>query len=332
MSRKKLERQLNLAICLMATTRFLSVDEVADLVPGYQSDGSPDGETAFRRMFERDKAELRELGIPVQTGGATGWDDEVGYRIQRSDYALPDLHLTPEEAAALGLAARLWSSAALAEPSARAMRKLRAAGMDPQPPPAGLEPRVEATEAAFEPCLAAVRQRRALRFDYRRPGQAQAPTRNVHPWGVVSWRGRWYLVGHDLDREQSRVFRLSRMEGDVRLVGPPGAVTVPPNLDLRAAVEEADPAEPAVNALIRLRPGTGWALRHSGAPGPEPDTIVLTDRDLGRIADRVVELGADAQPVDSPELVRELRKRLLGALAAHPDGGGAAAGGPVSST
>ena len=120
MSRKKLERQLNLAMCLMATTRYLSVDEVADLVPGYARDGSPDGETAFRRMFERDKAELRELGIPVQTGGATGWDDEIGYRIERRDYALPDLHLTPEEAAALGLAARLWSSATLAEPTARA--------------------------------------------------------------------------------------------------------------------------------------------------------------------------------------------------------------------
>ena len=140
MSRKKLERQLNLAICLMATTRHLSVDEISDLVDGYVRDGTPDGEAAFRRMFERDKAELRELGIPVETGSVTGWDDDIGYRIQRSDYALPDLHLTPEEAAALGLAARLWSSAALAEPSASAMRKLRAAGMDPLPPPAGLEP------------------------------------------------------------------------------------------------------------------------------------------------------------------------------------------------
>lgn len=317
MSRKKLERQLNLAICLMATTRFLSVDEIADLVPGYARDGTADGEGAFRRMFERDKSELRELGIPVETGGATGWDDEVGYRIQRHDYALPDLHLTADEAAALGLAARLWSSAALAEPSASAMRKLRAAGMDPLPPPAGLEPRVEATEAAFEPCLAAVRDRRALRFGYRRPGQAEAQTRTVHPWGVVSWRGRWYLVGHDLDRDDSRVFRLSRMQADVQAFGPAGVVTVPPGVDLRAAVEAADPDEPNVNAVIQLRPGAGWGLRHGAPAGPQPDTVVLTDRDIGRIADRVVEWGADARPVDSPELVEELRKRLQGALDVH---------------
>jgi predicted DNA-binding transcriptional regulator YafY len=317
MSRKKLERQLNLAMCLMATTRFLSVDEIADLVPGYAREISPDGEGAFRRMFERDKSELRELGIPVQTGGVTGWDDEIGYRIERRDYALPDLHLTPEEAAALGLAARLWSSATLAEPSASAMRKLRAAGVDPLPPPAGLEPRVAATEAAFEPCLAAVREKRALRFDYRRPGQAKAASRSVHPWGVISWRGRWYLVGYDLDREESRVFRLSRMEGAVRATGPAGVVTVPAGVDLRAAVQEADPGEPMTSALVRLRPGSGWALRHSAAPAPDADTVRITDRDIGRIADRVVELGADAAPVDAPELAEELRKRLRGALVAH---------------
>jgi proteasome accessory factor B len=318
MSRKKLERQLNLAICLMATTRHLSVDEIADLVDGYVRDGTAEGETAFRRMFERDKSELRELGIPVETGGVTGWDDEVGYRIQRSDYALPELHLTAEEAAALGLAARLWSSAALAEPSASAMRKLRAAGMDPLPPPPGLEPRVEATEAAFEPCLAAVREGRELTFRYRRPGQQQPAVRRVHPWGVVSWRGRWYLVGHDLDRGETRVFRLSRMEPGVRAVGPAGVVTVPEGLDMRAVVEESEPGDPSVQAVIRLRPGAALALRQGAPAGPEPDTVVLTDRDLGRIADRVVEFAADAQPVDSPELTRELRRRLRGALAAHP--------------
>lgn len=327
MSRKKLERQLNLAICLMATPRLLSVDEIADLVPGYTRDGTPDGETAFRRMFERDKAELRELGIPVETGSASGWDDDLGYRIPRRDYALPDLHFTPDEAAALGLAARLWSSAALADPSASAIRKLQAAGIEPLPPPTGLEPRVEATEAAFEPCLAAVTEGRAITFGYRRPQQQEPATRSVHPWGVVSWRGRWYLVGHDLDRGEPRVFRLSRMEPDVRAVGEAGVVAVPAGVDLRALVEDADPDEPLVTALVRLRSGAGNALRRSGTPGPDPDTVELSDRDIGRLADRVVEVGADAAPVDSPELVSELRKRLTGALRAHD--GIASAGGPA---
>ncbi|HEX4018951.1 MAG TPA: WYL domain-containing protein, partial [Frankiaceae bacterium] len=193
-------------------------------------------------------------------------------------------------------------------------------GMDPLPPPAGLEPRVEATEAAFAPCLAAVREGRELTFGYRRPGQAQPAPRRVHPWGVVSWRGRWYLVGHDLDREESRVFRLSRMEPGVRAVGPAGVVIRPAGLDLRAAVEAAEPGEPAFEAVIRVRDGAALSLRQGAPTGPEPDTIVLTDRDIGRLADRVVEFAADAQPVDSPELVAEVRRRLKGALAAHSEG------------
>jgi hypothetical protein len=92
-------------------------------------------------------------------------------------------------------------------------------------------------------------------------------------------------------------------------------------VDLRAAVEESDPGEPPARAVVRLRPGAALELRQGAQAGPEPDTVVLTDRDLGRLADRVVEYGAAAQPVDSPELAAELRRRLRGALEAHPGGG-----------
>jgi hypothetical protein len=108
------------------------------------------------------------------------------------------------------------------------------------------------------------------------------------------------------------------MQPDVLAIGPPGVVTVPPDVDLRAAVEAADPDDPPVDAVVALRPGAALALRHAARPGPLPDTVVLTDRDIGRIADRVVEWGADARPVDSPELAAELRKRLSGTLDAHP--------------
>src|SRR3954464_3118333 len=169
----------------MATSRYLSVREIADLVEGYEPGESSESEVAFRRMFERDKEALRELGVPLEAGTPRSYDDEIGYRIPKRDYALPDLHLDADEAAALGLAARLWSSASLAPPSAGAppppagagaLRRLRAAGIDLQEVPAGLEPRVDVTEPAFEPCLAAVRGGRAVRFAYRRPGR-EAMTR-----------------------------------------------------------------------------------------------------------------------------------------------------------
>src|SRR3954454_24682832 len=180
MSRSKLERLLNLTLCLMATSRYLSVREIAGLVEGYEPGESPESEVAFRRMFERDKEELRELGVPLEAGTPRSYDDEIGYRIPKRDYALPDLHLDPDEAAALGLAARLWNSASLATATAGALRKLRAGGIHLRGAPGGPEPRGDVTEPAFAPCLAAVREGRAVRFRYRRPGGA-ATDREVEP-------------------------------------------------------------------------------------------------------------------------------------------------------
>jgi predicted DNA-binding transcriptional regulator YafY len=132
-------------------------------------------------MFERDKEDLRDLGVPLVTGSNSAWDDEIGYRITRSDYALPDISLDPDEASALALAARLWSSASLAGASISALRKLQAAGVDSVPPPPGLEPRVDAREPAFEPLLDAVRDGRAVRFPYRRPPETDPRERTSSP-------------------------------------------------------------------------------------------------------------------------------------------------------
>ena len=351
MSRSKIERLLNLTMCLMATPRYLSVSEIGNLVEGYGragSAGSDEREAAFRRMFERDKDELRELGVPLETGSSSGWDDEVGYRISRRDYALPDLHLTQDEASALGLAARLWSSASLAAASASGLRKLQAAGVAIRPPPAGLEPRVDATEPALEPALAAVRDGRAVRFDYRRPADTEAAPREVEPWGVVSWRGRWYLVGHDRLRAAPRVFRLSRVAGRLEPVGPAGVVVVPPGVDLRAAVEAANPVGPQQSAVVRLRTGAAHGLRRelsrTGAqvasaqvasaqvastqvasaqvastadPGSGWERWSVPFHDVERLADRIVAVGPDAA-VDTPaELAEAVRRRLEAALLVH---------------
>jgi proteasome accessory factor B len=122
MSRRKTERLLNLVVCLLATRRYLTAEQIRQAVPGY-----PDGSEAFKRMFERDKEELRELGIPLETGSEG--DEETGYRIQRQAYELPEIQLTPDEAAVLGLAARVWQRASLAEAASGALLKLRAAGV-----------------------------------------------------------------------------------------------------------------------------------------------------------------------------------------------------------
>ena len=315
MAAKKTERLLNLVICLLATRRYLTVQQIRDAVPGYEAGN----EEAFRRMFERDKEELRELGVPLETGSNSHWDDEVGYRIARRDYQLPELVLEPDEAAALGLAARLWQSAPLAGATGSALLKLRAAGIETPAGATGLEPRIGASEPAFEAVLAAATHGRRLRFRYRTAGRPTDEDRHVEPWGVVSWRGRWYLVGHDLVREAPRVFRLSRIVGDVRAEGPDGAVAKPEGADLRAmVVREADEMQPRQTARVRVRSGSCWELRRS-ATSVTPDepgweVVELGFSDTERFADRITGYGADAV-VLAPEDARESVVRRLTALA-----------------
>jgi len=316
-SEKKTERLLNLVICLLATRRYLSVQEIRAAVPGY----GQGAEDAFRRMFERDKEELRELGVPLETGtNSAAHDDEPGYRIARRDYELPEIHLEPDEAAALGLAARLWQSAPLAGATGSALLKLRAAGVDAPSAPAALEPRVGASEPAFQSCLSAVRDGQAVVFTYRTGGGRAPAERHVQPWGVVSWRGRWYLVGHDADRDAERVFRMSRIVGAARAVGEPGAVTAPEGLDLRAMAARMATEEPRMTAHVSLRPGTGWDLRRAATvTSDDPDRPGWQVVDVGfsdpeRLADRVTGYGADAV-VLSPVQARDAVVRRLRGLA-----------------
>jgi predicted DNA-binding transcriptional regulator YafY len=226
--------------------------------------------------------------------------------------------LEPDEAAALGLAARLWQSAPLAGATGSALLKLRAAGIETPEGATGLEPRIGASEPAFEAVLAAATHGRRLRFRYRTAGRPADEDRHVEPWGVVSWRGRWYLVGHDLVREAPRVFRLSRIVGDVRATGPEGAVAVPEGLDLRAMVaREADEMQPRQTARVRIRSGSCWELRRT-ALSVTPDEpgweVVETGfSDTGRLADRIAGYGADAVLL-SPAEARDAVVRRLRAL------------------
>ena len=125
MSRRKTERLLGLVVCLLSTRRYLTADQIRQAVPGY-----PEQDDLFKRMFERDKEDLRELGIPLETGVNHPFDDDPGYRIRRQAYELPELRLEADEAAVLGLAARVWQRAALEGAAAGALLKLRAAGIE----------------------------------------------------------------------------------------------------------------------------------------------------------------------------------------------------------
>ena len=102
-----------------------------------------------------------------------------------------------------------------------------------------------------------------MTFAYRAAGRSEPQQRHLQPWGVVNRHGRWYVAGHDTDRDAARVFRLSRIEGEVRFSGPAGSVTVPDGTDVRETVREWDTQPPAAQrtAIVRVRPGAGHGIR-----------------------------------------------------------------------
>jgi proteasome accessory factor B len=320
----KTERLLNLVLVLLYARRPLSKAQIRGLVPQYGQSASTE---AFERMFERDKDELRELGIPLVTEDIdAAWDDEPGYRIHQREYALPDLHFEPDELAVLGLASRTWAQASLAGPAAQALRKLRAAGVERDGDALiGIEPRLRTTEPAFDAVKDAVLRRVPVTFGYRRPEDPEAGERHVQPWSLVSWRGRWYLNAFDEDRGAPRVFRLSRMTGAVRPAGRPGSYEVPDDHEPRMMVERADPpASRPSPAVVRVRDGAGHALRRRARTvGEVDDTWSLLDldyHDLYAFAEELAGYGADVVVEQPPELVDRVVDRLRGTLVAH--GGG----------
>src|SRR3954447_17847758 len=238
MAARRAERLVNLVICLLSTRQFLTAERIRDAVPGYEgADGSKATDEAFKRMFERDKAELRDLGIPLETGRNSHFDAEDGYRIRRGDYELPEIEFDAAEAAAVGLAARLWQSATLGESARQALIKLRAAGTDvraAQTP--GAVPQLDASDPALPTLLEAARLARVVRFDYVKSGSTVAETRELEPWGVLSWRKRWYVAGFDRGRAEPRSFRMSRITGPVEPVGESAAFERPEKVDLLALV------------------------------------------------------------------------------------------------
>ncbi len=316
---EKSERLLNLYIMLLAQTRFVSKQEVRRALYGDYGDNAR-GIEAFEKAFERDKEDLRELGVVIEVGSLDHYfDDEQGYRISPDTSSLPEIRFEADEAAVLGIAARAWEQHTLARATTEAMRKLAAQGVEIDTGRLDLvPPSLRAEEPAFDACWEATQKRRIITFDYRRPGEA-ATGRRLQPWGVLRSSGRWYVVGFDIDREAARVFRLSRMQGMVSVTGRSGAYDVPEGTDVKAIAARLVHRTPDVAATVLVRQRTGVALRRLASGVVEdvagPDRRSAWDRltivgQSGDLADAVLTLGSNAL-VEAPD---DLRAQVISRL------------------
>jgi proteasome accessory factor B len=315
MTARKSERLLNLLITLLVSRSYVTKERLRGVIEPYREAG----DEAFEKMFERDKEELRSLGIPIEVGFVDrAFEDDPGYRIERSAFELPDIDLTPEEAAVIGLAARVWQHAGLAAATSDALVKLKAAGVTvDRAALTVVQPQLTAEEPAFEPLWDAIRTRTPVRFGYRRASSPRSTTRHLQPWGVVSSRGRWYVVGHDTDRSAPRVFRLSRVQGDVVTDGASGSFEVPPGTDLRALTRSLAPPPADRAAEVLVRPGAGHGLRRHATPSTEEggaspgwDRLTVRYGATEAFADEVLGYGADVVVTSPPEVRESVVRRL----------------------
>ncbi|MDP9094839.1 MAG: WYL domain-containing protein [Actinomycetota bacterium] len=316
MAARRAERLVNLVICLLSTRQFITAERIRDAVPGYESaDGSRSTDEAFKRMFERDKAELRDLGIPLETGKNSHFDSEDGYRIKRRDYELPAIEFDAAEAAAIGLAARLWQSATLGEAARAALLKLRAAGTEIQTSGApGAVPHIDASDPSLPVLLEAARASRPVRFEYIKSGSGTAQLRVLEPWGVLSWRRRWYVAGFDRDRGEARSFRMSRISGKVEVFGRPGEFERPEKVDLLEMVAGRAPEDSRVARVQITGPGAGLLRRIADSEVDGELTITFTDvRWLARL---ITSAGTSVRVIEPSELIDAVVERLSAALGA----------------
>ncbi|OCB58510.1 WYL domain-containing protein [Mycobacterium vulneris] len=316
MAVSKVERLMNLVIALLSTDRFLPAEKIRKIVQGYDDSSSDE---AFSRMFERDKNELRDLGIPLETGRVSKFDPTEGYRINREAYALPAVELTADEAAAVAVATQLWQSPELITATQGAVLKLRAAGVDVEGGDQAVAiattavlPGIRGSEKVLGTLLSAIDTGRVVQFEHRYSRSDPYTTRTVEPWGVVTHRGRWYLVGHDRLRDDTRTFRLSRLGDTVEAIGDPGVVQKPDGVNLREVVQRVVAESPTgEQARVWVADGRATALRRQ-AIATEPRTLAgrageEITVDVGgydRLAREIASYGADAVAL-APQSLRE---------------------------
>ena len=313
----KLERLLNLTAALLDTERLLPASEIAAKVAGYAS-----GKEAFRRTFERDKSELRQMGIPLTTGTVPGSDPPVeGYRIHPRDYYLDDPDLAADERAALHLAARTVRLEGTSVETA-----FWALGGRPPEGDAAPELAVIPFNEHLGALYRAICERSVVTFGHR------GEPRSIEPVRLHFTRGHWYVGGHDRDRDAWRHFRLDRIvELAVGRPGefvprpqPAGSLERPPweiGGETWTAQIDVD-AEVADWALGQVGPNTRHERHADGSL-----RLHVPVANANALVDFVLDLLDRAELVGPPELREKLLERVRACAAT---GSGAFAPAPPS--
>jgi proteasome accessory factor B len=319
------ERLVNLVVALLATDQGLTKDTILTSVSGYREQSEAGaGKDALEKMFERDKENLRGLGVPIETiGDFADPDDlrEARYRIPTSEYELPvDIDFTPAELAVLNLAGGVWSESSMSSQARSGLRKIRALGNEVDAPIIGYSPRINLREPAFAPLQRAIEQAREVEFDYLKAGDDTPGRRRVRPLALLEYEGRWHVYGIDRDQDAERTFLLSRIASSVQVT----KRGFDPSLRDGAgdkALSGLHAVAARQQALLEVAPGTEAALRLSRRASDAEQGIRVPYVDVHVFADELASYGPEVRVVQPDELREQVIRRLERTLAAHTDGG-----------
>ncbi len=255
MARARTERMLNLLFVLLNSRTPLTREQIRERVPGYG-----DSNEAFERMFERDKAALRDLAIPVETKPVDMFHDDVlGYRIDRSDWLMPEISISAKERTYLALAASAWQNAQLSTAARQAVSSVdaREQGAEISVPVSLAKGRRHITEI-----LAAIANGKTVVLDYVGLNQSEVVKRTIDPWRALLHSGHWYLIGFDQDKGEVRTFRTDRIVGDLVETKHDILESMPKDYDLSAITDTWEHSDKdATIATVLVRPGRAASLR-----------------------------------------------------------------------
>lgn len=306
---RKTERLVNLTIALLATKRYLTKSEIFRTVDGYE--GSAESK---ERMFERDKDDLRNLGIDIEVGSFDPlFEDEAGYRIRPDNYQFQLGEVSSQEISLLSLAAEAWRGAALDGSALTALRKLHAIGIesDLESIP-DLAPHANIQDENLQLALSAITSRKMISFQYINE-DLQTQARKIAPYAVASQFGFWYLYGQDLEKKLLRSFRLDRIASDIQFDGKSGAYEVPQDFSLQSQMGSA---AADARALVYLRVGRALGMRAKGNALSETqgipgwDLYEVSYRDRARIIEEILWYGDDIVIKSPADLRAEVIARL----------------------
>lgn len=317
------ERLFSLVLALLATENGLTKNEILSTVQGYRQKYSTSGDNAnLERQFERDKDDIRELGVPLETldsPGQAGNNQSLRYRIPRGAYDLPaDITFSPEETTLLNLAAMVWREGSLSGESRRAILKLRSLGVSTDEPVLGYAPKVRVRDAAFEPLTAALGRNAVVKFAYLKPGEQEARVRTVEPLALVQHQGRWHLYAQEAGTDVTKTFLLRRIVSQIATTGK--TFTPPKGNASERSLKELEEIWNSNTAVVEVEPGSDAATRltkRRGTTAATSGTLQLHYSDINIFADELAGYGPEALVVSPPELREAVKSRLRRTAADH---------------